>query len=242
MEYGDYKVGVVIVAAGSGRRMNATAGTSTPKQFMLLDNEPILARTINTFAAALPSSEIVVVLPSEHIDFWRNLSARFTVAKHTAIEGGAERFHSVKNGIDALTADVELIAVQDGVRPLLSPELIARCVECAAAHGSAIPVVEPTDSFRVVDAESSRIIDRASLRAVQTPQIFAADLLRRAYECSYIAAFTDDASVVEHSGAQVTLTQGESRNIKITTLDDLALAQTLLDRAAEEAAEAAAGA
>ena len=141
------QTGVIIVAGGGGSRM----GGVRPKQFMLLGGIPILARTINNFAAALPGAEIVVVLPAEHTGFWHNLSARFEVAPHTVAEGGRERFHSVKNGLAALKRDPELIAVQDGVRPLGSQELIRRTVAAAAEHGTAIPVVEPVDSFRETD-------------------------------------------------------------------------------------------
>lgn len=234
MEYGEHKIGVVIVAGGNGRRMSQTTATAQPKQFMFLGNEPILARTINTFAAALPNAEIVIVLPTDYIEFWHNLAARFTVAKHTATAGGQERFHSVKNGIDSLSADVDIIAVQDGVRPLVSTELIDRCIECAIGNGSAIPVVEPADSFRQIDSTSSRIIDRKSLRAIQTPQVFAAELLRKAYKCDYRTEFTDDASVVEYAGGRVTLTDGETQNIKITTAADLLFAQAIVDSREEE--------
>ena len=140
--------GVIIVAGGSGRRV----GGSIPKQFRLLGGMPVLARTINRFAEALPGAEIVVVLPGEHIAFWRDLAARFDVAKHSVAAGGSERFHSVKHGIDALKSDPELIAVQDGVRPLATPEMIRGVVRCAVIFGSAIPVVEPVDSFRVTEA------------------------------------------------------------------------------------------
>ena len=113
-------IGVVVVAGGSGSRM----GGNLPKQFMLLDGQPILARTINNFAEALPGAEIVAVLPEQHIGFWKNLSARFDVAEHKIAAGGAERFHSVRNGLAALTSDPGLIAVQDGVRPLGSVAMI----------------------------------------------------------------------------------------------------------------------
>ena len=157
------QTGVIIVAGGGGSRMRG----ARPKQFMLLGGMPILARTINNFAAALPGAEIVVVLPAEHTGFWHNLSARFEVAPHTVAEGGRERFHSVKNGLAALKRDPELIAVQDGVRPLGSQELIRRTVAAAAEHGTAIPVVEPVDSFRETDGAASQIIDRRRLRIVQ---------------------------------------------------------------------------
>ena len=218
------RTGVIIVAGGSGSR----AGGARPKQFRFLDGMPVLARTINTFAAALPGAEIVAVLPEQHIGFWKNLSARFDVAEHKIAAGGAERFHSVRNGLAALTSDPGLIAVQDGVRPLGSVAMIRRVAEAAAKHGAAIPVVEPVDSFRETDGAASQIIDRRRLRIVQTPQVFRAELLRRAYETEYRPEFTDDASVVELSGEAVFLCEGERANLKITTPEDPVIAEALL--------------
>ena len=223
-------IGVVIVAGGTGTRM----GGNLPKQFMLLDGQPILARTINNFAEALPEAEIVVVLPADYIDFWNDYARRFTVATHQTAAGGAERFHSVANGIAALSPACELIAIQDGVRPLATHECILRTVRHAAEKGSAIPVVRAVDSFREVAADgSSHPVDRSSLRIVQTPQVFRADLLRRAYNRPYEPEFTDDATVVEASGVPVELVEGEMLNLKITTHDDLAIAEALLARRKE---------
>ena len=228
--------GIIIVAGGSGSR----AGGARPKQFRFLGGMPVLARTINTFAAALPGAEIVAVLPEQHIGFWKNLSARFDVAEHKIVAGGAERFHSVRNGLAALTSDPGLIAVQDGVRPLGSIAMIRRVAEAAARHGAAVPVVEPVDSFRETDADeagnvASHIVDRRFLRIVQTPQIFRADILRRAYEAEYRAEFTDDASVVEAVGQAVCLAEGERENLKLTTPGDFVIAEALI--AAREEAE-----
>ena len=217
------RVGVIIVAGGSGSRMGGTL----PKQFMLVGGQPILARTINAFRKALPTSRIVVVLPQEYIEFWKNFSARFDVAKHSVVEGGEERFYSVRNGIEALSDAVDLIAVQDGVRPFASKEMILRAVACAAEHGSAIPVVKAVDSYRVVDGEESHIIDRSPLRIVQTPQIFVAPILRTAYDTEFRAEFTDDASVVEYSGEKITLCEGEYNNFKITTPNDIILGEAI---------------
>ena len=218
------KVGIIIVAGGSGKRM----GGSLPKQFALIGGKPILARTINAFHKALPTSRIVVVLPAEQIEFWRNYSSRFEVAKHSIVEGGAERFHSVRNGIEALSDAVDLIAIHDGVRPFASKAMILRAVECATKNGSAIPVVEAVDSFRQLDDNGSHIISRSTLRAVQTPQIFAAPIIRAAYDTEFRAEFTDDASVVEFSGERVSLCEGERTNIKITTPADLVIAEAIV--------------
>ena len=217
------RVGVIIVAGGSGKRM----GGALPKQFALVGGEPILARTINAFHKALPTSRMVVVLPAEHISFWKNFSARFNVAKHSVVEGGKERFHSVRNGIESLSDAVDLIAVQDGVRPFATKEMILRIVECAAQNGAAIPVVNAIDSYRIVEGEESRIIDRTPLRIVQTPQIFAAPILRAAYDTPFRSEFTDDASVVEYSGEKISLCEGEYFNIKITSPTDMILAEAI---------------
>lgn len=217
------RVGVIIVAGGNGSRMGGTL----PKQFSLIGGEPILARTINAFHKALPTSRIVVVLPAEYIAFWKNFSARFDIAKHSVVEGGEERFHSVRNGIEALSDAVDLIAVQDGVRPFASKEMILRTVACAAENGAAIPVVKAVDSYRIVDGDNSQIIDRTPLRIVQTPQVFAAPILRAAYDTPFRKEFTDDASVVEYSGEKITLCEGEYTNIKITTPSDMVLAETI---------------
>ena len=217
--------GVVIVAGGSGQRM----GGPVPKQFMIVGGKPLLVRTINVFAEALPAAEIVVVLPEGQVDFWKNLSARFDVARHRIAIGGKERFDSVKAGIAALGAQTRFIAVQDGVRALVSKKLIIRALQTAIETGSAIPAIAPTDSFRETDDNGeSHPVDRSRLRMIQTPQIFEAGLLRKAYETEYDPSLTDDATVVERSGAKVTLCEGERTNIKITTADDLTLAEAII--------------
>ena len=226
------RTAVIIVAGGGGKRM----GGALPKQFRMLTTEPILCRTINRFHEALPEAQLIVVLPDEHIPFWENLKARFEVARHTVVSGGAERFDSVKNGLKAVGYDVELVAVQDGVRPLASPTMIRRAVEEAATAGSAIPVVEAVDSYRIVEEERSKIIDRRPLRIVQTPQVFRRALLDEAYEQPFNPLFTDDASVVEAMGVAVHLCAGERSNLKITTPEDLVLARALI-AAEEEPAE-----
>ncbi len=218
-------IGVVIVAGGSGQRM----GGPVPKQFMIVGGKPLLVRTINVFAEALPAAEIVVVLPEGQVDFWKNLSARFDVARHRIAIGGKERFDSVKAGIAALGAQTRFIAVQDGVRALVSKKLIIRALQTAIKTGTAIPAIAPTDSFRETgDNGESHPVDRSRLRMIQTPQIFEAGLLRKAYETEYDPSLTDDATVVERSGAKVTLCEGERTNIKITTADDLTLAEAII--------------
>ncbi len=220
------KHGVVIVAGGSGSRMQSTL----PKQFLMLGGLPVVARTINTFAEALPSADIVVVLPEAHIPLWRNLEARFDVAPHRCVAGGSERFYSVKCGIEALGEDVEYIAVHDGVRALVTKRLIIRTLLDAEKSGATIPVVEVADSFRRLDGSESYIVPRSELRAVQTPQIFSAELLRKAYEQPFDKSFTDDASVVEAMGHKISLVEGERSNLKLTTPEDLEWAEYYLSK------------
>ena len=220
------KRGVVIVAGGSGRRMHS----ALPKQFMLLGGIPVVARTINIFAEALPGAEIVVVLPEEHIAMWKNLAARFDVAVHKCVAGGAERFHSVKAGIEALSEDVTSIAVHDGVRALVTKRLIIRAALAIEENDAVIPVIEVVDSYRRVEQGGSTILPRSELRIVQTPQIFKSSILRKAYTQEFNQAFTDDASVVEAMGIKITLVDGERTNIKLTTPEDMEWAEWMLQR------------
>lgn len=220
------RIGVVIVAGGSGQRM----GSAIPKQFLpLRDGATILETTLRRFADTLPDAEIVVVLPAAETERWQTICReRGTVPPHRLCTGGATRFESVRNGIEAL-GDCDLIAVHDGVRPLVSGALIRTCLATAREHGTAIPAIRPADSFRTVEGTASRIIDRDTLRAIQTPQTFRAELLRAAYRQPYRPVFTDDASVAEAAGTPVTLCEGEKYNLKITTPEDLALARLLCE-------------
>ena len=220
------KRGVVIVAGGSGRRMHSVV----PKQFLILGGMPVVARTINTFAEAMPGAEIVVVLPKGDIEMWRNLAARFDVAVHRTVAGGKERFDSVKCGLEALSDEVEYVAVHDGVRALVSKKLIIRTMLDAERSGASIPVVDVVDSYRRVEGEESVIVPRSELCIVQTPQVFRASLLREAYCQPFNAAFTDDASVVESLGHKISLVEGERNNLKLTTPDDLEWAEWWLTK------------
>ena len=204
--------------------------SSLPKQFLLLGGEPVVARTINTFAEALPGAEIVVVLPEEHIALWRNLAARFDVAVHKCVAGGKERFHSVKAGIEALSEDVTSIFVHDGVRALITKKLIIRAALAVDENEAVIPVVDVVDSYRRVTDSGSEIMPRSELRIVQTPQVFRSETLRRAYQQEFDTAFTDDASVVERMGVAITLIEGERTNLKLTTPEDMEWAEWLLQR------------
>ncbi len=220
----------VIVAGGSGTRF----GAQMPKQFLNLQGEPVLMRTICAFEKALEDvdHEIIVTLPADQFGLWQELCDRHAFAvQHRVVAGGETRWHSVKNALDSIvdSADVDVIAVHDGVRPMASIELIHRSLDIARRYGSAIPVLMLNDSVRQVGANGeSRALDRSTLRAVQTPQVFDARLLMDAYCQPFDPTFTDDASVVERAGHQVVLVDGDPVNIKITRPMDLVLAEYLL--------------
>ena len=220
----------IIVAGGSGRRL----GGPVPKQFQTVKGRPLLMWTIEVFHRYDPAMPLIVVLPKEHFDIWKALCMghRFFI-EHQVVAGGEERFHSVKAGLEKVQGD-PIIAVHDGVRPIVSAELIARCFDEAEAHGTAIPAVPIAASVREVDISApagmqlSRPLDRTRLRTVQTPQCFRAEFLRKAYALPYDAAFTDDATLVERIGEPMHLVNGEEHNIKVTTEVDMYLVETLL--------------
>ncbi len=215
---------VIIVAGGKGLRMQS----DLPKQFMELQGKPVLMHTIDAFFKYDESIDIVLVLPSDQIDFWKNLCEkhRFSIP-HQIVEGGETRFHSVKNGLKNVH-NTSLIAVHDGVRPLVSVETIARCFEAAAKHKAVVPVVELVDSIRALTNNGSKSVDRNGFRMVQTPQVFENQLLQKAYQQEFNAEFTDDASVVEAAGEKIFLVEGNRENIKITTSMDIAFSEYLL--------------
>jgi 2-C-methyl-D-erythritol 4-phosphate cytidylyltransferase len=204
-------------------------GGEMPKQFAPIAGKPLLMHTIETFYRQDELTEIIVVLPAEHEEYWKMLCRETgCVASHTIVHGGETRFHSVKNGLAAVPSDVGLIAVHDGVRPFVAPDVIAACFDEAARNGAAIPVISMIESVREVDGATSRPADRNKLRLVQTPQIFRAEILRKAYQQPYNEHFTDDASVVEADGGIITLVAGNRENIKITTPPDMIIAKYLL--------------
>ncbi len=196
-------------------------GGPIPKQFLLLKGRPLLCWTIEAFHRYDPAMPIIVVLPQTHFDIWKALCMghRFLLP-HTVVAGGEQRWHSVKAGLENVEGN-GLVAVHDGVRPLVSVELIGRCFDAAAAHAAAIPVVPVVPSIRETTAEGSRALDRSKLLAVQTPQCFHTDLLRKAFELPYDSTFTDEATLVEKLGVKVNLVEGEEWNIKVTTAMDM---------------------
>ena len=218
---------ILIVAGGRGTRM----GGPQPKQFLELAGRPVLIHTLEAFDRWDASARLIVVLPEDQIDTWKRLCEAHVFGRiHRVVAGGETRFHSVRNGLGAVASN-GLIAVHDGVRPLVAPSVIAACFAAAADGGAAVPVVPVVESVREVDADGgSRPVDRTRLRVVQTPQVFRADVLRAAYCLPYDPRFTDDASVVEASGVAVRLVPGNRENIKLTTPMDLLLAEQLMRR------------
>lgn len=222
------KTHIIIVAGGSGTRF----GAQLPKQFLPLCGKPVLMHAVAAFDSALANCDhdIVVALPHDHRDLWNDLCRehRFAVS-HRVVDGGGTRYHSVKNALDTLALKAgDLVAVHDAARPLVSAALITRVLDAARCCGAAIPAVPVTDTVRQLTDYGSVTLSRELLRAIQTPQAFEADLLRRAYDEPYQPLFTDDASVVEAAGHPVTLVDGDPDNIKITHPADLQVAQLLM--------------
>ena len=186
--------------------------------------------SLHAFKNILKNGEIILVLPGGQMELWKSLCREYAFdLDHRLVEGGSERYYSVRNGLDAVSPEAELVAIHDGVRPLVTHEVIDRALDAARAFGSGIPVVGVADSVRWVENEGSRVLDRDQLRLVQTPQCFRMELIRGAYDAPFSASFTDDATVVEGIGHRVHLTEGDTKNMKITRPEDLKLAEFLGD-------------
>lgn len=215
---------VIIVAGGKGLRM----GGDIPKQFLPVGGKPVLMRTIEAFYSFDPSIHIILVLPVSQQAYWKELceTYRFTLS-HEIADGGETRFHSVKNGLARISGD-GLVGVHDGVRPFVSPEVIATCYAEAAIYRAVIPVIDVVETVRHLTGERSETVPRNQYKLVQTPQVFEVCLLKTAYNQAYTDAFTDDASVVEATGQEVYLVPGNRENIKLTTPFDLKIAEVLL--------------
>jgi len=216
----------VIVAGGSGSRMN----TTLPKQFLLLNGKPILFYTINTFLKAYDDLGVILVLPEEHLAAGQEIiDAFFDYSRIQIMVGGRTRFHSVQNGLQLINEE-SMVMVHDGVRCLLSTRLVQRCYTAALEYGSAIPVIESKDSVRLITEYGNEAIDRNSIKLVQTPQTFHSKILLPAYNIDYKDKFTDEATVVEAFGLKVYLVEGEEDNIKITRPADMAVAEKIISR------------
>ena len=215
----------IIVAGGKGERMNA----DIPKQFLEIKGKPILIHTLEAFMNFDASLQLILVLPAAQFELWETLCKKHALnIPHQIVAGGQSRFQSVKNGLDAVKVPA-IVAIHDGVRPLVSKETISRCFDAAAKFGAAIPTMDSIESIRFVDANGSKSVDRNAYKMVQTPQVFDAELLKKAYEQEFSVLFTDDASVVEAMGIAVQLVDGNRENIKITTEFDLIVAERLLE-------------
>lgn len=210
----------LIVAGGKGIRMNS----DIPKQFLLLKGTPVLMRTIEKFSHL---DEIVLVLPKTQIEYWNTICEKYNfLLPHTSVEGGETRFHSVKNGLDRVDNN-SIIAIHDGVRPLISTKLINSLIDKTKNGIGAIPVVPVRNSIRKVDDETSTHVDRTDLYNVQTPQCFLSSEIKNAYSQEYSQKFTDDASVFESNEGNIKTIIGEEKNLKITTKEDLKIASIL---------------
>jgi len=218
------KLYAVIVAGGSGKRM----GSELPKQYLELAGKPVLMRTMERFKAFDKSIELITVLPENQLRFWAELQKKYSFdIPHTIVKGGKTRFYSVRNGLKFV--DIPgLVAIHDGVRPFVSLETIRSCFQVAEKKGNAVPVVSPTESMRMLTETGSVPVNRMNMKIVQTPQVFKAELIKKAYGQDYQPQFTDDATVLEYAGGKINLVEGNRENIKITTPEDLLISSALL--------------
>lgn len=213
------------MAGGKGVRM----GGPLPKQFILLKGKPVIYYSIKAFLDAFDDVEIILVLPEAYLQTGKEIvNGYFPEEKIELVTGGETRFHSVKNGLAKLS-DESIVFVHDGVRCLISTDLIKRCYEAALKEGAAVPVVPVKDSVRQITDSGNERLDRSKLFLVQTPQTFQSKILIPAFQSAYQEKFTDEATVVEQNGSKVFLLEGEEENIKITQPLDLSLASIILE-------------
>ena len=218
----------IIVAGGTGQRM----GTTLPKQFLAIEGKSILLHTIGQFATAFADINFIIVLPADYIQDGKALITSSGLSQSFQfVAGGDTRFQSVKNGL-AQADPASVVFVHDAVRCLLTPDLIQRCYQQAVEKGSAIPAVSSTDTIRILEGNQHHVVDRANVMMIQTPQTFNAALLMKAFDQAYQPSFTDEANVLEASGKEVYLIEGEYENIKITRPLDLAIAEYILAKRA----------
>lgn len=216
----------LIVAGGNGSRMK----TEIPKQFLEINNRPVLMHTFDTFFKYDSNIEFVLVLPKNQIESWKSLCEkhRFNI-KYKIAFGGETRFDSVKNGLE-LIPDEGIVFIHDGVRPLVSEKTIENCFETALNKGNALPVIQVSESVRMVEGSENFPVDRSKYFLVQTPQTFKTQLIKKAYQQVNSNSFTDDATVFESCGETIHLVDGNRENIKITFPEDLVYAEILLNR------------
>lgn len=222
---------VIVMAAGSGMRM----GAEKPKQFLMLDGKAILHKTIEVFLEACPDISVITVLPHDFIGYWREYCLEHNfICPQILVSGGITRFHSVRNAL-ARVPDGALVAVHDGVRPLVTPGFVRRLFEKAGGVDGLVPVTPCVETMKVLERKGDVLravpgasADRSVLYGAQTPQIFRSEILKAAYSMAYDTSFTDDASVVERYGKSLSYVEGERLNIKITTPEDLILAKAIM--------------
>jgi 2-C-methyl-D-erythritol 4-phosphate cytidylyltransferase len=213
----------LIVAGGSGKRM----GAEIPKQFLEIAGRPVLMHTIERFKAFNSGIEIITVLPENQLRHWIDLQKKYSFqVPHTLVKGGSTRFLSVRNGL-RFVKEPGLVAIHDGVRPFVSIDTIKRCFDAAEKLGNAIPSVSPADSLRLLTDSGSKPINRQDVKQIQTPQVFNATLIKKAYLQEYSSEFTDDATVLEKTGEKINLIEGNRENIKITNPEDLLISTAL---------------
>jgi 2-C-methyl-D-erythritol 4-phosphate cytidylyltransferase len=214
----------IIVAGGTGTRMNS----GIPKQFLPLAGKPMLMYSIEAFFQTYHDIFVVLVLPTDHFTTWQKLCEQhhFTLA-HQLVAGGETRFHSVQNALSAIDGD-GLVAIHDGARPLVSGSLIRESFLAAGQFGNSIPVIPLNESVRILSGSTSLAVNREVYRLVQTPQVFHAAIIKKAYGQDYLECFTDDAMVAESMGEIIHLIDGDPANIKITRPGDLDVAEVLL--------------
>lgn len=217
----------LIVAGGKGTRIKSTV----PKQFLELHGLPILMHTINAFVRYSKELQIILVLPEEDFNTWHQLCERHNFQVPLTLQkGGDTRFQSVKNGLASIdnTDSRAIVAIHDGVRPLVSEDIIGASFRLAAVHQSAVAAVRLKESIRVTDQDNTKAVDRSKFRLIQTPQTFLVSAIKKAYEIKEDASLTDDASVAERAGMVISLFEGSYENIKITTPEDLTVAEALM--------------
>ena len=195
-------------------------GADLPKQFLLVGGKPILMHTLERFYSFDSSAQLLVTLPSDWHNYWRDILSDFNcIIPHEIIDGGKERFHSIQRAITHCVGEV--VYIHDGVRPLVNEATLKRCTEAVEKFGTAIPVLPLKESLRQVANNLSCAVSRDEFRTVQTPQCFQLDILKKAYQLSFHLGITDDASLVEEAGFSVHLVDGNEENIKVTTVQDL---------------------
>ena len=215
---------VIIVAGGVGKRM----GTDIPKQYLEIKNKPVIIHTIEKFLKFDPEIRLVIVINTDYLQIWDELIKKFPIqSKYQIVFGGKTRFHSVMNGLKMIDEE-SLVGIHDAVRPLISVETIKNIYKHAEIHGNAIPVIDVKETTRILTESGSKMLDRSLLKMVQTPQVFKYNILKNAYRTEYMSEFTDDASVVEHSGVGIHLVEGDNYNFKITSPEDFEIAKRIL--------------